>query len=545
MVQHSIATGREDAFLDWLLAKAAINQPTSQRITTASQNTGVSYDSTMLELGLLSEDQLADELASFLGLDRIALDAVELLQVDVPGVQTKFLLDAGLLPLSAPPGQLHVATARPLSDTEARAAAYFSNLDLVMKVATLSELQRKIHELRDARDPDASGQEENDPTVGESDAEKLRDIASAAPVIRLLSRIVADAVEQNASDIHFEPVEQKLQVRFRVDGVLRVADLLDLHTHLALVSRVKILARLNIAEQRLPQDGRIRLAVRGKNIDFRVATSPTVNGETVVLRILDKQDVRFDFSALGFSEPDQKKLQRIFQHRDGVVLVTGPTGSGKTTTLYAALNALNQPESKIFTVEDPVEYQLSGINQIPVRANIGLDFATILRSVLRQDPDVIMVGEIRDAETARVAVQASLTGHLVLSTAHTNSAVAAITRLRDLGIENYLLSSSVRAIIAQRLVRKICGDCSGVTSVRPACDACQGSGYRGRTCVYELLEFTPALQRASAAGQNDIQLLAVARSEGFVGLSEHARSLVQSGVTTSSEANRAVAEFGS
>ncbi len=541
MVQYSIATTRDEEFLGWLVAKMAIDQNTSQRISVAARSMGVAYVSTILELGILSEDRLADELADFLDLGRFGFEMSEPLQTDIHGFQTEFLLNAGLLPLCGPPGQLHLATAHPLFDSQAKAAAYFSGLELVLKVATPSELQKKILELRDPQGVAPGHSSEMESGLGEGDAEKLRDIASAAPVIRLLSRIVGDAVEQNASDIHFEPVEQKLQVRFRVDGVLRIAEILDLQSHLALISRIKILARLNIAEQRLPQDGRIRLAVRGKNIDFRVATSPTVNGETVVLRILDKQDVRFDFSELGFSEFDQQRLERIFRHRDGVVLVTGPTGSGKTTTLYAALNALNRPETKIFTVEDPVEYQISGINQIPVRANIGLDFATILRSVLRQDPDVIMVGEIRDTETARVAVQASLTGHLVLSTAHTNSAVAAITRLRDLGVENYLLSSSVRAIIAQRLVRKICEVCKGVNSTGSICNACQGAGYRGRTCTYELLEFTPALQRATAVGKDDIELLAVARTENFVELGEHVRSLVQSGLTSSSEANRAVA----
>jgi general secretion pathway protein E len=529
----------EVEFLNWLADKSAIEQNALRRIVAAADSTGATGNSAILELGILPEELLADELAAFLNLDRLAPDALMDIPQEIAGVQTEFLLDAGVVPLPSPAGELHIATSQPLLNDRAKAAAYFGGFELVMKVATQSTLQKKISELRQSSDIDGSDSEVSTLIYGEGDTERLRDLASEAPVVRLLSRLVGNAVEQNASDIHFEPVDQKLQVRFRVDGVLRVAEMLDAQSHLALVSRIKILAKLNIAEQRLPQDGRIRLAIRGKNIDFRVATSPTVGGESVVLRILDRRDVRLDFAALGFSESDQLRLDAIFQHKDGIVLVTGPTGSGKTTTLYAALNALNRPETKIFTVEDPVEYQIAGINQIPVRTNIGLDFASILRSVLRQDPDIIMIGEIRDAETARVAVQASLTGHLVLSTLHTNSAVAAITRLRDLGIENYLLASSVRAIIAQRLVRKICTVCEGDT-LGSSCAQCNGSGYYGRTSIYELLEFSPHLQRATVAGKDDAELLAIARQDNFTTLAECGRSLVHSGITSQAELSRTI-----
>jgi general secretion pathway protein E len=540
MLKNLTPINRPEAFLNWLAAKSTIDQNTHSRVLTAMRGTGTTVDSIILEFGILPEDSLADELATFLGLGRMESEHLIDDLKDIPGVSHKFLLDAGLMPLASQPGHLHLATAHPLDDARAKAAAYFSGLELVLAVATPSSLSRKLADLQEAPQTDLANADGQWLAYGEGDVEKLRDLASEAPVVRLLSRIVGNAVEQQASDIHFEPVEQKLLVRFRVDGVLRVAESHDIQSHLALVSRIKILARLNIAEQRLPQDGRLRLAVRGKNIDFRVATSPTVSGETVVLRILDRRDVGLDFSALGFSDTDQVKLQKILQHRDGIVLVTGPTGSGKTTTLYAALNLLNQPETKVFTVEDPVEYQISGVNQIPVRTNIGLDFANILRSVLRQDPDIIMIGEIRDAETARIAVQASLTGHLVLSTAHTNSAVTAITRLRDLGIEDYLLASSVRAIIAQRLVRKICSSCGGDELPGLKCRVCQGTGYSGRTSVYEVLEFTPELQRATAAGKDDIELLGVARSKGFVGIAEHGHDLVRAGVTSRAEVNRAV-----
>jgi general secretion pathway protein E len=529
----------EVEFLNWLADKSAIEQNALRRIVAAADTTGATGNSAILELGILPEERLADELAAFLNLDRLAPDALMDIPQEIAGVHTEFLLDAGVVPLPSPAGELHIATSQPLLNDRAKAAAYFGGFELVMKVATQSTLQKKISELR--QNPNIEGADSDVSILvhGEGDTERLRDLASEAPVVRLLSRLVGNAVEQNASDIHFEPVDQKLQVRFRVDGVLRVAEMLDAQSHLALVSRIKILAKLNIAEQRLPQDGRIRLAIRGKNIDFRVATSPTVGGESVVLRILDRRDVRLDFAALGFSESDQLRLDAIFQHKDGIVLVTGPTGSGKTTTLYAALNALNRPETKIFTVEDPVEYQIASINQIPVRTNIGLDFASILRSVLRQDPDIIMIGEIRDAETARVAVQASLTGHLVLSTLHTNSAVAAITRLRDLGIENYLLASSMRAIIAQRLVRKICTVCEG-DALGSSCAQCNGSGYYGRTSIYELLEFSPHLQRATVAGQDDAELLAIAKQDNFTTLAECGQSLVHSGLTSQAELSRTI-----
>jgi general secretion pathway protein E len=530
----------EMKFLNWLADKSAIEQNALRRIVAAAHTTGTTSNSAILELGILPEEQLADELAAFLNLDRLAPDVLIDSPQEIAGVPTEFLLDVGVVPLPSPAGKLHIATSQPLLNDRAKAAAYFAGSELVMKVATQSTLQKKIAELRQSSDTDGSDSEVSTLGYGEGDTERLRDLASEAPVVRLLSRLVGIAVEQNASDIHFEPVDQKLQVRFRVDGVLRVAEMLDAQSHLALVSRIKILAKLNIAEQRLPQDGRIRLAIRGKNIDFRVATSPTVGGESVVLRILDRRDVRLDFATLGFSESDQSRLDTIFQHKDGIVLVTGPTGSGKTTTLYAALNALNRPETKIFTVEDPVEYQIAGINQILVRTNIGLDFASILRSVLRQDPDIIMIGEIRDAETARVAVQASLTGHLVLSTVHTNSAVAAITRLRDLGIENYLLASSVRAIIAQRLVRKICSVCEGDIPPGNQCAQCNGSGYKGRTSIYELLEFSSHLQRATVEGKDDAELLAIARQANFKTLAECGQSLVRSGITSQAELSRTI-----
>lgn len=532
---------REQDFLQWMVDRSTIDLAAMKRVKSVAPTTAATVDSIILELGILNEEALADEFAAFLGVERVSLDSATDVDSQLPVHLHDYLISNNLLPLASESGYLHLATARPFFDESAKAAAYFSGLELVMKVATATQLEQKIAELRNETSKGTSDQPETMSIVSDGDAEKLRDLASEAPVIRLLSRIVASAVEQNASDIHLEPMDHKLQVRFRIDGVLRVEEMLNASSQLALTSRIKILARLNIAEHRLPQDGRIRLAVRGKNIDFRVATAPTTSGESVVLRILDKRGVNLDFSSLGFLAEDDAKLQKTLQKRDGIVLVTGPTGSGKTTTLYAALALLNRPETKIFSIEDPVEYQMAGVNQIPVRANIGLDFAKILRSVLRQDPDIIMIGEIRDAETAQVAVQASLTGHLVLSTAHTNSAVSAITRLRDLGIEDYLLASSLRAVVAQRLVRKLCQTCGGHANPASVCPTCQGLGFNGRTAVYELLEISPKLQRAIAENANDLELLGLAKLEGFSSMSEHGGKLVEAGTTSRKEVERAVA----
>ena len=275
-------------------------------------------------------------------------------------------------------------------------------------------------------------------------------------MIRLVNQIIANAVEARASDIHIEPNVDQVLVRYRIDGMLRTAQVLAPALRAAITSRIKIMSKLDIAERRMPQDGRIKVAVRGVDIDFRVSTIPTIFGESVVMRILDRSRVELDFAKLGFAADHISALQGLMHEPNGIILVTGPTGSGKTTTLYTALKSLNSSERKIFSVEDPIEYQLAGINQVQVRPEIGLDFPHALRAILRQDPDIIMIGEIRDLETARIAIQSSLTGHLVLSTLHTNSAAAAITRLIDIGVENYLLASTVKGVVAQRLVRKLC-----------------------------------------------------------------------------------------
>ena len=371
--------------------------------------------------------------------------------------------------------------------------------------------------------------------------EDLLESEDDAPIIRLINALLTEAVKENASDIHIEPFENRLVVRFRVDGVLR--EVLEPQRVLAplLVSRIKVMARLDIAEKRLPQDGRISLRVAGRAVDIRVSTLPSGNGERVVLRLLDKQAGRLDLESLGMASRDRDYIDKLINKPHGIILVTGPTGSGKTTTLYAALQRLNSKRSNIMTVEDPIEYYLDGIGQTQVNTKVDLSFARGLRAILRQDPDVVMVGEIRDLETAEIAVQASLTGHLVFSTLHTNSAVGAVTRLRDMGVEPFLLSSSLIGVLAQRLVRVLCADCKepytagaadcralDVTVENPptlyrsqGCVACNELGYRGRTGIYELVSVSNAMRAMIHDGEGELALEQLAR--------EHSPSMRQDG----------------
>jgi general secretion pathway protein E len=398
----------------------------------------------------------------------------------------------------------------------------------------------------------------------EEDAERLKDLASEAPVIRLVNQLIARAVETRASDVHVEPFEDRLRIRYRYDGVLHEVEAPPAHLQAAVISRIKIMARLDIAERRLPQDGRIRLTVRGHDIDFRVSTVPSLYGESVVLRVLDRTAVEFDYSKLGLPKDVKQGLEHALDLPNGMVLVTGPTGSGKTTTLYTGLLRLNSVARKIITVEDPIEYQLPGINQIQVRAQIGLNFATLLRSILRQDPDVIMIGEIRDLETAQIAVQAALTGHLVLSTVHTNSAAATVTRMRDMGVEDYLLAATLKGVVAQRLVRRLCPACKTLdpaadalidrfdlkrwgSASRPlllyrsaGCAECRGTGYRGRRAIAELLLPTPEINRLTVAGADQGTIERAAVADGLRPLFEAGLLAVIEGDTTIEEVVRCI-----
>ncbi|MEW6518953.1 MAG: ATPase, T2SS/T4P/T4SS family [Thermodesulfobacteriota bacterium] len=392
--------------------------------------------------------------------------------------------------------------------------------------------------------------------IDEADIDKLKDMASEAPVIKYVNNLIDTAVNRRASDIHIESFEGGQLIRFRIDGILHDFEMPPLSMQAAIISRIKLLAALDIAERRIPQDGKISMRIGGKEIDLRVSTMPTIYGEGVVIRILEKASIILDMSHLGMGEEIEKEFKQLISYPNGIILVTGPTGSGKTTTLYCALNQINTGNNKIITLEDPVEYQLKGINQTQVRPEIGLTFAKGLRSIVRQDPDVIMVGEIRDLDTAEIAVQSSLTGHLVFSTLHTNDALSAVTRLIDIGVESFLISSALRGVLAQRLVRRICQQCrtlqgrlSEHLGYLPAgedfdmyrgagCASCSGTGYSGRIGIYELLVMSDALCRAVAKRKDLGELKKIAVAEGFKEMFQDGLLKIREGKTTLAEVIR-------
>ena len=421
----------------------------------------------------------------------------------------------------------------------------------------------KEHFLAAAADAEGSEADELAGVAGVElgdDTDHLRDLASEAPIIKLVNQFLTKAVEEGASDIHIEPLAENLQVRFRVDGVLREHATPPKNIQSSIISRVKIMARMDIAERRLPQDGRIRIKIAGKDIDLRVSCLPTVYGESVVMRILDRSNISFSLGTLGFPEAERLRFEEMIHLPYGIILVTGPTGSGKTTTLYAALNMINAIDKKIITIEDPVEYELDGINQVQVNSKAGLGFSNGLRSIVRQDPDVILIGEIRDRETADIAIQSALTGHLVFSTLHTNDAAGAVTRMVEIGVEGYLLSSSLVAIMAQRLVRVLCPVCKEAFVPEPAlverlqlpfeiteeepifrpkgCKECSFSGFRGRVGIFELLPVTDAVRTLILESQSSLVLRKHAVKNGMTLLREDGWAKVKAGITSLEEVVR-------
>jgi general secretion pathway protein E len=450
-----------------------------------------------------------------------------------------------------------------LDDYVPRALGFALGREVTPRIATRQEILQALQALYAREELADFGAVPSSSAFEDEEVYRLKDLASEAPIIRLVHRLIDQAVAARASDIHIEASEGELQVRLRMDGLLKDLEKLPKAFAAPVVSRIKVMAGLDIAERRLPQDGRIRVAVQGKEIDFRVATSPTLHGESVVLRVLDREDVALDFEALGFDPELATIVRGAIARPHGIVLVTGPTGSGKTTTLYAALKEINTRDRKILTVEDPVEYVLEGVNQMPVRPQIGLTFAQALRAFLRQDPDVLMVGEIRDRETAEISIQAALTGHLLLSTLHTNTAAAAVTRLLDMGIDDYLLTSTLHVTLGQRLVRRLCPACrepfeptaavagrfrialaGGEVWYRPrGCPECQGTGFRGRVAILEALTMSDAV-RAKVLARSDAHALErVAVEEGMRTMRQHGVERVNAGVTTIEEVLR-VTSFG-
>lgn len=529
-----------EAFGSFMLAEKAIDELALQRSQRAAVQSGERFDHVLTKLGLVSEADLWVLLGKFLGIPQFSHSDIPLESPLGDEIPEKFLLTNRLLPLAVVDGRLKIAVTDPLDLEPVEALSYSTGYKLDLCLVSPGQFDKAWASLYGARQ-DGVAFADNDIRVNDAsefDLQRLRDIANEAPVVRRVNQIIADAIEARASDIHIEPSLEAVQIRYRIDGALRAADSLPPGLKAAIASRIKIMARLDIAERRLPQDGRIKLAIRGVDIDFRVSTLPTAHGESIVLRILDRSQIALDFDKLGFEPETTRELRQVMRNPNGIVLVTGPTGSGKTTTLYTALRELTTPDVKVFTVEDPIEYQLSGVNQVQVQPAIGLDFPNTLRAILRQDPDIIMIGEIRDSETARIAIQSSLTGHLVFSTLHTNSAAASITRLIDMGVENYLIASTVKAVLAQRLVRRLCRHCATPLETRAevlaqfageafsaggdrlssprGCQHCHNTGYSGRATITELLIMNERMQRLVCESAPDAQLETAARESGMI-----------------------------
>jgi general secretion pathway protein E len=520
----------------------------------------------LARLGLVSERDLAEAWAERLNAPLLAArDAPEIPPVDLD-LSVRFLKQQHVVPVRSGDDGLALMVADPADTYPLHAVRLAAGKPVALCIGLRSEIDDLIERYYgQGRSAMGTIVENLDGSAAEEDdVEHLRDLASEAPVIRLVNLILQRAVEQRASDVHIEPFENLLKVRYRIDGVLHEVEAPPSSSTAAVISRVKIMAKLNIAERRLPQDGRIQLRVQGKELDLRVSTVPTSFGESVVMRILDRETVVFDFASLGFTENFRERFVEVLQRPHGILLVTGPTGSGKTTTLYTALSKINTPGVKIITVEDPVEYQLEGINQIQVKPQIGLDFANALRSIMRQDPDVIMIGEMRDLETCRIAIQSALTGHLVLSTLHTNSASGGVTRMLDMGVEDYLLGSTVNGILAQRLVRRLDPETATpyeappevvkqfelekytderpIRLWKPGSSASNPTGYRGRRAIMEFLVMSDALRRLVMQHADASEIERQARAEGMRTMYEDGIAKAVAGVTTIEEVLRVTQE---
>jgi general secretion pathway protein E len=521
----------------------------------------------LTRLGLVSEREMGESLAEVLGLQ--LLSSKECPEAPPPNVQmsVRFLKQYHVVPIAESETGVTLLMADPAETYPLQALGLATGKSIEPKVGLPSEIDDLIERYYGQGRSAMGAIVENlsdEASRSEDDIEHLRDLASEAPVIRLVNLIIQRAVEQRASDIHVEPFENRLKVRYRIDGVLLEVESPPAASTAAVISRIKIMAKLNIAERRLPQDGRIMIRVQGKELDLRVSTVPTSWGESVVMRILDRESIVFDFHTLGFTDEFLPKFMKVLELPHGILLVTGPTGSGKTTTLYTALSKLNTPDVKIITVEDPVEYQIEGINQIQAKPQIGLDFSHALRSIVRQDPDIIMIGEMRDLETAKIAIQSALTGHLVLSTLHTNNAAGAVTRMLDMGVEDYLLTSTVNGVLAQRLVRRLEATHAEkydalpevveefglrryqpdgkIQLYKPMPSALTASGYLGRTTIMEFLVMSDPIRRLVMQHADMGKLEEQARSEGMRTMYEDGLVKSLAGTTTIEEVLRVTSE---
>jgi general secretion pathway protein E len=552
-----------------LVEQGKISERDVERALLAQSEMGDLFGQVLVKLGLVSEQDVALVLSEQLDIPlQMAADyPEEAIQLD--GVAQDFLVNNNVVPVLVNDAGVQFVAARPQDPFLVKALAMALDKPVSIALGLDSDISKALQRYLQEEDEEEASL--NDQFGGQSDdefIEHLKDLASEAPVIRLVNQFIHRAVDMGASDIHIEPFEDGLHLRYRVDGVLQdYPDPPAGNLAAAIASRIKLLSQMNIAERRLPQDGRIMTRVKGHEIDLRVSTIPTVHGESIVMRVLDRDSIRLALSTMGFSADTLERYQSLLARPHGVLLVTGPTGSGKTTTLYASLASLDSESLKIITVEDPVEYQLQGVNQIQVQSQIELNFARALRAILRQDPDIIMIGEMRDTETAQIGVQSALTGHLVLSTLHTNTASSAITRLEDMGIERYLITSSVNGVLAQRLVRTLCEQCKQPHEVgrdfivqsglrrfvsgdsqrvyqAVGCDACMHTGYAGRTGIHELFVLDDDMHRVIMGGADATLLHAAAKRQGMVTLYEDGLRKVVDGVTSMEEVLRVTQDQG-
>ncbi len=562
-------SANDDYIAEILTGVGLVNNQQAMAALARCDSEERSITDVLVEDGITSEMDILKALANQFGMETISLANMEIPQDVVDMVPGNVARRYKVMPVYHNESSLGIAISDPLTDVDTLdTLRYVLKRDLEGVVAPPEEIAAAIKNFY----PDTEGTVESMlseitegsvtmPTDLQDLALEEQDVTdSDAPIIKLVSLIIMEAFRSRGSDIHLEPMERKFRVRYRIDGVLHEVDSPPRRLQSAITSRLKIMSNMSIAEKRVPQDGRIEINVMGRDIDLRVSSIPTNHGESIVMRILDKESLTLGLSQLGFFSDDQQMFEKLTSMPDGIFLVTGPTGSGKTTTLYSCLNQLNRPDRKIITVEDPVEYQLSGINQVHVRADIGLTFSAALRSMLRQAPNIVMIGEIRDKETAEIAINASLTGHLVLSTLHTNDAPGAVTRLIDIGVKPFLVASSTRGIMAQRLVRSICPECkeevtptdkelrslgqsadqfSGVSIYRGAgCHVCSETGYKGRKGIFELFEVNDEIRNMIYERLSTTQLRAKARELGMRTLREDGLRKVVAGITTLEEVFR-------
>ena len=519
----------------------------------------------LVGLGFISEDEMLRALSSQLGLKSLKFSEYPKSVPSGTYPTVKFMKQYKFVPIGMEDGVMKIAICDPLDEYVMDALQFFSDQSLEIYLSSEKDIMEAIEQffgsnvqmtsiMEGMREEEAA---DEDSLEMQEDVHHLRDMAFEAPIVKLVNMLITKAVEGRTSDIHIEPFENSVKVRYRIDGALTQVESLPKRIQPAVISRIKIMSRLNIAERRLPQDGRIKLRVSGRDIDLRVSTIPTIYGESIVMRILDSGTALVVLDYLGFPEKTLEKYRNIITTPYGMLLVTGPTGSGKTTTLYASLNSINSDDKKIITVEDPIEYQIDGINQIQVKPQIGLTFANGLRHIVRQDPDIIMVGEIRDIETAEISIHSALTGHLVFSTLHTNDAAGAVTRLLDMGIEGFLVSSSLIGVLAQRLVRVICPECkepftpqqdilekAGILPENftayhgTGCEECRGTGYKGRTGIFELMIIDGELRRLILKRSSSDIIRQKSVAKGMQVLRDNGWEKVKQGVTTIEEVMR-------